>query len=73
MLSNSNNQPRSSSADRPQPKGAHNFQQHLFNQIFKKRLAATFTENAILTQPFEHFVKFTPEEVHRIISNFNVF
>ena len=30
MLRNSNNQPRSSSADRPQPKGAHNFQQHLF-------------------------------------------
>ena len=59
---------RSSSGERGHSRGAGNFQQHLFNQIFKNRLIRAFTEEGLFSHPFEHFVINAPEEVHRITS-----
>jgi hypothetical protein len=55
------------------PPRANHFQQHLFNQIFKNRLIRAFTETAIYSHPFEHFVIHAPEEVHRISSKIETY
>jgi hypothetical protein len=55
------------------PPRANRFQQHLFNQIFKNRLVRAFTETALYSDPFEHFVINVPEENHRISNKIKIF
>ena len=52
---------RSSSGERGHVRGPGNFQQHLFNQMYKYILVWAFIDAYI----FEHFLINAPEEVHR--------
>ena len=47
-----------------------NFQQHLFNQMYKNGLVRAFIENGLFAYQFVHFLINTPEEVHRITVKF---
>jgi len=68
-----NSSPNVIRRENSQPPNANHFQQHLFNQIFKNRLVRAFTETALYSHPFEHFVINAPEEIHRISSKIEIF
>ncbi len=40
---------------------------------YKNRLVRAFTETALYSHPFEHFVINAPEEIHRISSKIEIF
>ena len=72
-ISNNHSRPSSSSpARKSDTKSGGNFQQHLFNTIFKRKLIEAFTEPLVYAQPFEYFVTNFPMEVHRFLSKISI-